>query len=104
MNEGKILRGKTIVVTGCASGIGLETARVIKLLGGQVIGVDINQCDHHVDEFHQADLSDKAAIEALVDNLPKAAMASPTSPACPPQDRPWRCSRSTWSASSILPN
>jgi|TARA_B100001964_G_scaffold233667_1_gene291257 NAD(P)-dependent dehydrogenase (short-subunit alcohol dehydrogenase family) len=71
MNEGKILRGKTIVVTGCASGIGLETARVIKLLGGQVIGVDINQCDHHVDEFHQADLSDKAAIEALVDNLPK---------------------------------
>ena len=46
----KILKGKTIIVTGCASGIGLETARVVKQLGGDVIGVDVNKTEMYVDE------------------------------------------------------
>jgi NAD(P)-dependent dehydrogenase (short-subunit alcohol dehydrogenase family) len=67
----KILDGKTIIVTGCASGIGLETARVVKLLGGDVIGVDINKTEDHVDELYRADLSDKRTVKALVMALPK---------------------------------
>ena len=40
-NDGKLLKDKTIVVTGCSSGIGKETARVVKALGGDVLGVDV---------------------------------------------------------------
>ncbi len=69
----KILKGKTIIVTGCSSGIGWETARMIKSYGGDVLGVDINMTTDHVDEFYKADLSDKATIEALVDVLPDGA-------------------------------
>ena len=66
----KLLKGKTIIVTGCSSGIGWETAKTIKKYGGTVLGVDINMTTDHVDEFYKADLSDKATIEALVDALP----------------------------------
>ena len=69
----KMLKGKTIIVTGCSSGIGYETAKTIKRLGGDVLGVDINMTTDNVDEFYKADLSDKATIEALVDVLPKGA-------------------------------
>ena len=69
----KLLKGKTIIVTGCSSGIGWETAKAIKWFGGDVLGVDINMTTDHVDEFYKADLSDKATIEALVDVLPKDA-------------------------------
>ena len=69
----KILKGKTIIVTGCASGIGLETARVVKQLGGDVIGVDVNKTEMYVDELYRADLSDKRTIQALVMALPKDA-------------------------------
>jgi NAD(P)-dependent dehydrogenase (short-subunit alcohol dehydrogenase family) len=67
----KILKGKTIIVTGCSSGIGLETARTIKKLGGDVIGIDVNKTTEHVDELYIADLSDKRAIQALILALPK---------------------------------
>jgi NAD(P)-dependent dehydrogenase (short-subunit alcohol dehydrogenase family) len=84
----KILKGKTIIVTGCASGIGLETARLIKTLGGDVIGIDLNKTTKYVDELYRVDLSDKRAIEALIMALPKGAdgLANiaglpPTSPA-----------------------
>ncbi len=67
----KILKDKTIVVTGCASGIGLETARLVKKLGGDVLGVDINRTTQYVDEFYRADLSDGQVVRALVEALPK---------------------------------
>ncbi|WP_209011575.1 coniferyl-alcohol dehydrogenase [Roseibium aggregatum] len=68
--EGRLLQDKTIVVTGCASGIGWETAKLVKALGGDVIGVDINRTEDHVDELYIADLSDRMAIKALVNALP----------------------------------
>ncbi len=37
------LENKKIVVTGAASGIGAETAKVLKASGATVIGVDINE-------------------------------------------------------------
>lgn len=68
--SGKLLQDKTILVTGCASGIGWETARLVKALGGDVIGVDINKTEDHVDELYIADLSDRMSIKALVNALP----------------------------------
>jgi len=65
--------GKTIVVTGCASGIGAKTCELLKKEGATVIGVDRNPTDQFVDELHQVDLSDPASIDALIDALPEGA-------------------------------
>lgn len=65
-----LLADKRIVVTGCASGIGLETARLAKALGACVLGVDVTMTERHVDELYLADLSSRAAIDALVAALP----------------------------------
>jgi len=66
------LTGKTIIVTGVASGIGKETAAELKRRGATVIGIDRNASDE-VDEFFQADLSDPDSIDALVTELPNGA-------------------------------
>ena len=85
---GRLLRDKTIVVTGCSSGIGRDTAKLIKQLGGDVIGVDRNKTEHYVDELYLADISDRRTIKALVGALPhrvdgiaNAAGLPPTAPA-----------------------
>ncbi len=70
MSVRDLLKGKTIVVTGSASGIGYETARILKAQGARVLGVDLNKNIDHVEEFYRADLSDKRTIEALIDVLP----------------------------------
>jgi NAD(P)-dependent dehydrogenase (short-subunit alcohol dehydrogenase family) len=68
-----MLEGKSIIVTGCASGIGAETARQIRHYGGTVIGVDRNAPSGNVDQFIQADLSTKAGVDDLIAALPKGA-------------------------------
>ena len=65
-----LLRGKTVVITGSASGIGLETARLCEALGATVLGVDRTKSFDHVEELYRGDLSDPRAIDALVDALP----------------------------------
>ncbi|MFY9437524.1 MAG: coniferyl-alcohol dehydrogenase [Burkholderiaceae bacterium] len=65
-----MLNRKTIVVTGCASGIGKEVSRLIKQNGGRVLGVDVNVTHDHVDELYRADLSDPHAIRELTQVLP----------------------------------
>ena len=69
-SDGKLLRDKTIVVTGWASGIGRDTAKLIKQLGGDVIGVDRNKTEDYIDELYLADMSDRRPIKALVNALP----------------------------------
>lgn len=64
-----MLDGKTIIVTGVASGIGAETAKQLKGQGARVIGVDRNTPSVAVDAFHQADLTDEAALDALIETL-----------------------------------
>lgn len=64
------LTGKTIVVTGAASGIGAAVAREIKELGAIVIGVDRHRPTENVDVCHVADLSSAGEIDALVASMP----------------------------------
>ena len=70
MDMKHLVKGKKIIVTGSSSGIGKETARLLTGQGATVLGVDLNKCFDHVEEFYRADLSDGATIEALVDVLP----------------------------------
>lgn len=66
-----MLQGKRIVVTGATSGIGAETARVLRRMGAMVIGVDrVAPTTGQVDGFHLTDLSDPQSIDALVQALP----------------------------------
>lgn len=65
-----LLKGKVIVVTGSASGIGFETARICTAMGATVLGVDVTKRFDHVEEFYRADLSDARTIDALIDVLP----------------------------------
>lgn len=66
-----MLEGKTLIVTGAASGIGAATARLAAAQGAYVIGVDINRPPGAAVEFFQADLSDPASIDRLVAALPR---------------------------------
>jgi len=66
------LEGKTIIVTGCASGIGAETTALLQSKGAKVIGVDRNPADN-ADAFYKADLSDPESIQDLVGKLPDGA-------------------------------
>ncbi|MEL7536566.1 MAG: coniferyl-alcohol dehydrogenase [Pseudomonadota bacterium] len=67
--SGASLDGKTIVVTGSASGIGAETTALLRRRGATVLGVDRQPSDN-ADQFFQADLSDPASIDGLVAALP----------------------------------
>ncbi|MFJ3121212.1 coniferyl-alcohol dehydrogenase [Pseudomonas protegens] len=66
-----MLNQKTFVITGVASGIGEETARVVREQGARIIGVDINTPKVEVDQFIQADLSSQDSIDALLACLPE---------------------------------
>lgn len=66
-----MLQGKTIVVTGAASGIGAATAALARSQGAEVISVDINKPASPAGRFIQADLADDASIDRLVAELPK---------------------------------
>lgn len=82
-----MLDGKTIVVTGCASGIGAATAAELRRQGATVIGLDRNEADG-VDRFVRLDLTDPDQIDATVaelreglDGLCNIAGVPPTEPA-----------------------
>jgi NAD(P)-dependent dehydrogenase (short-subunit alcohol dehydrogenase family) len=64
-----MFEGKKIIVTGVSSGIGQETAKQLKAQGATVIGIDRNPPSLDLDAFHQVDLTDEAALDALIDTL-----------------------------------
>ena len=65
------MQGKTIVITGASSGIGADTARLLRQQGARVIGVDRNDPLLSLDGFVKADLSEEAGIDAAVRHLPE---------------------------------
>jgi NAD(P)-dependent dehydrogenase (short-subunit alcohol dehydrogenase family) len=65
------LAGKTIVVTGACSGIGADFAKLARLRGARVIGVDRNAPTLTLDGFVQADLGDPEAMAAAIGALPE---------------------------------
>ena len=65
-----MLYGKTVVITGVASGIGARTAALAESLGAEVVGVDLRKPSMPLSAFIEADLSSLQAIETLVENLP----------------------------------
>lgn len=66
-----MLFGKTLIVTGVASGIGAATAALAQSLGADVIGIDRNEPKAPLAGFIKADLGSKAGIAALVQRLPQ---------------------------------
>ena len=65
------LANKTIVVTGCCSGIGADFAKLARLQGARVIGVDRNDPTLSLDGFVKADLGDTKSIDAAIAQLPE---------------------------------
>ncbi|MDQ8759862.1 SDR family oxidoreductase [Streptococcus ruminantium] len=63
-------QGKTVVVTGAASGMARATVELLLKLGAKVHAVDVNLVDLPVEASYQANLGDKDAIDGLVEQLP----------------------------------
>ncbi|CAK9888041.1 hypothetical protein PS652_00850 [Pseudomonas fluorescens] len=65
------LMNKTVVITGVARGLGLETARKLKRLGATVIGIDRLEGDAslHLDAFYLLDLCDQQALAEAVHSI-----------------------------------
>lgn len=61
----------TFAVTGVASGIGAELARILKERGHFVIGLDKRETDRHVDRFIALDLADPGSIDAAAGQIPQ---------------------------------
>lgn len=55
--------GQRFAVTGVASGIGAELARILKRQGHWVVGFDLREVSENVDQFIQMDLSDPSSIK-----------------------------------------
>jgi NAD(P)-dependent dehydrogenase (short-subunit alcohol dehydrogenase family) len=64
------LNGKTVLVTGACSGIGAESVRLLRQQGAQVIGLDRQDPMLTLDGFIKVDLSEQAAIDAAMHQLP----------------------------------
>lgn len=65
-----MLFGKTIVITGVASGIGAQTAELALSMGADVVGIDVVEPRASV-AFVKADLSSESDIAAAVERLPQ---------------------------------
>jgi NAD(P)-dependent dehydrogenase (short-subunit alcohol dehydrogenase family) len=80
--------GRTIVVTGCSSGIGAASATLLKRGGDTIIGVDLNDpANDSVDQFVQMDQSDSESIDKAVRKLPDGIYGVVNSAGVPPAER-----------------
>jgi NAD(P)-dependent dehydrogenase (short-subunit alcohol dehydrogenase family) len=61
--------GKRVLVSGCFSGMGEATARLLLDLGAEVHGFDFKESALPLSSFHQVDLRDPVSIETAVGKL-----------------------------------
>ena len=59
-------KNKRVIVSGCFSGMGEATARLLVELGAQVHGIDYKETRLDLASFNQVDLRDPAAIDAAI--------------------------------------
>lgn len=59
-------RGKRVIVSGCFSGMGEATAKMLLELGAEVHGLDFKDSALPLASFHNVDLRDPASISAAV--------------------------------------
>jgi len=64
--------GKTVVVTGAATGMGNETTRLLLDAGADVHAIDVAPVELDVTAAHRCDLGDPSAIDDTVAELPAA--------------------------------
>lgn len=61
--------GKRVIVTGCFSGMGHATAKMLQDLGAEVHGMDFKECDLPLASFTNVDLRDRESIESGVSGI-----------------------------------
>lgn len=66
MNDILGYKGKRVIVSGCFSGMGEATAKMLLELGAEVHGFDFKECSLPLASFNTVDLRDPASIEAGV--------------------------------------
>ncbi|MDJ1638730.1 SDR family oxidoreductase [Agrobacterium rhizogenes] len=66
-----MLFGKTILITGVASGIGARTAELAGQMGADVIGVDVREPTERLSSFMKGDISTADGVAEIVRQLPK---------------------------------
>ena len=73
LNIEKLLgfEGKTVVITGAASGMAHSAAELLLSLGAKVYAIDMNEVDLPVEKAIKGNLSDKNAIDSVVSELPE---------------------------------
>ena len=65
-----MLFGKTILVTGVASGIGARTAELAGQMGADIIGVDVREPSSGISSFIKGDISTAEGVADIVRQLP----------------------------------
>lgn len=63
--------GKTVVITGSASGMSKAATELLLELGANVYAIDINKIDLPVTKAFQADMSQKEKIDRVIEELPE---------------------------------
>lgn len=63
--------GKTVVITGAASGMAKSATELLLELGAQVYAIDKNPIDLPVKKSFQVDLSEKEEIDKVIQDLPQ---------------------------------
>lgn len=63
-------RGKTVVIDGASSGMGLAATKLLLDLGAEVYALDVKEVPAPVKKFIKTDLGDKASIDAALTQIP----------------------------------
>ena len=71
-------KGKTVVITGSATGMGASAAEMLVELGAEVWALDINDVKAPVHRAIRTDMSNKESIDAALAEIPEG--FDPTSP------------------------